>query len=235
MRHGSLNEQRYFEAINTFGNSCFVLEDLKRLFSLDLSSAKRYLFRWGKEGLIKTVARNIAYSVFKTGTFNVYSFDFFKLESEGQEYAKEYLKREREACLSMGQYKSRMTHETRSNIARIREHFVNDVFTLFDVYQLLEIHPHAARRLLVVAVEHNLLFQIASAEQLIDEADFGDRRPSAVYSFDETKTIIDAVDYYDPEVVPKDEITLDVQLFDDNYKRYLDIRNQKLIHLKEDF
>lgn len=130
---------------------------------------------------------------------------------------------------------SRCSDQTLQRVAKMREFFQNDVFTVAEVRELFETTEGIAIHLLTTARKNKFIHQIATLEQIAEEADFGDRRPASVYSFDATKTLEDAIDYFDPEIVPKDKITLDVQLVGDYYLRYLDVRNSKIIHYKKEF
>lgn len=105
----------------------------------------------------------------------------------------------------------------------LRAAFGSDVFTVVDARGALRNYSRAfTYDTLRALVERGVLNRTTSRKKLLDylppytAADY--------FSFDFSKTEDDVLEKFDP--IPPDERTLDVQLFGDAQKRYLEIREQ---------
>lgn len=114
------------------------------------------------------------------------------------------------------------------NLIRASEIFQTNVFTCKDIQNALGVSKSCSESLVRRGIKGGVIFELAKKRDFDDLFDSYDIYFAAVYSFDKNRDFADAVNYFNLEPIPSNQITLDVQLLGETYKRYLDVRNQHI-------
>lgn len=210
-----------------FGDSLFLANDVGETLGLRGNDLSSVMYAWSRSSHVcKVVMTSKETRASFNWDFNVYTFDYSKTKDDVFPYVASRVGFEYVNPSIVPVVSSMCVWR----LTKLRERFEDRCFTRVDVARVARLESDAAKKLFRVALAHKGVKKLATGQGMAGY--FGDRRRSyaSVYSFDKDKDFEDAVDYYDDVdsgVAPED-VSMEIQLTGDYYRRYLDVRNRRL-------